>query len=160
MTTPLFVTSTEYRSAAFWGSLSHCNTSPIAGSHNYISLYMCIMVTLNARVPLQYVLPFPILCFKNFHCLEIYSSWLALKIKKIMLDLQYIFNAAYHKASQSNQSWQETVCSSAEGNGEVSTVSDLGWYPLPPCQLGATQRLGKYTMHGNTTCSISTYMYQ
>ena len=73
-----------------------------------------------------------------------------------MLDLQYIFNAAYHKASQSNQSWQETVCSSAEGNGEVSTVSDLGWYSLPPCQLGATQRLGKYTMHGNTTCSICT----
>ena len=37
-TTPPFVIATEYRSAAFRGSLSHCTTSPIAGSH--ISLYI------------------------------------------------------------------------------------------------------------------------
>ena len=37
-TTPPFVIATEYRSAAFRGSLSHCTTSPIAGSH--ISLHI------------------------------------------------------------------------------------------------------------------------
>ena len=37
-TTTPFVIATEYRSAAFRGSLSHCTTSPIAGSH--ISLHI------------------------------------------------------------------------------------------------------------------------
>ena len=37
-TTPPFVIATEYRSAPFRGSLSHCTTSPIAGSH--ISLHI------------------------------------------------------------------------------------------------------------------------
>ena len=37
-TTPPFVTATEYRSAAFRGSLLHCTTSPTVGSH--ISLYI------------------------------------------------------------------------------------------------------------------------
>ena len=37
-TTPPFMMATEFRSTAFQGSLSHCTTSPIAGS--YISLYI------------------------------------------------------------------------------------------------------------------------
>ena len=68
-TTPPFVIATEYRSAAFRGSLSHCTTSPIG----WIPYFFAYMVSSNAWLLRNSSMIVHVLVNNNnlFPCLEI-----------------------------------------------------------------------------------------
>jgi hypothetical protein len=64
---------------------------------------------------------------------------------RTLSDSMLFLMTAHYQVPSGGQSQQEAGHRS-KGHGQVSTVPDSGWNPIPALQLGPPQRLGKFIL--------------